>query len=74
VPEVRITSDVAAIAQAASAIAIKVLDTVERKRETASASARDEYDRMELQMYWDWRALLQALGIVGEPREWPPAA
>ena len=69
--ELKITSDIAAIAQAASTITCKILDTIERKRETASPAMRDEFDRMEIQMYWDWRALLQAFGIVGEQREWP---
>lgn len=70
-PELKITSDIAAIAEAAATITCRVIEAVERKRETASPAMRDEFDRMEIQMYWDWRALLQAFGIVGEQREWP---
>jgi len=69
--ELKITSDIAAIAEAAATITCRVIEAVERKRETASPAMRDEFDRMEIQMYWDWRALLQAFGIVGEQREWP---
>jgi hypothetical protein len=46
---------------------VAMIENDAARRATMSQEARDTQDRIIAQVYWDWRALLQRLGIVGEP-------
>lgn len=66
-----ISEPIAAMVTAASNVAVAVLKLAETNRETMSPAARDQADQINAQIYWDWRNLLKALHIVGDPIVWP---
>lgn len=55
------------IIDAVSRVAVAVINNDAARRATMSEAAKAEQDRIMAQAYWDWRNLLQKLGIVGEP-------
>jgi len=68
---ITVSEPVSAIVSAAAQVFVAVLQYGEKIRETASPSARDEQDHIASQVYWDWRAFLHSLGIVGDALPWP---
>jgi hypothetical protein len=46
----------------------------EVNRVTMSQASRDEYDRIQAQMYWDWRTFLQRINLVDPISQTPPKA
>ncbi len=69
---VQISGPAATIVDAASRVLVAIFTNATNVRTTESQAARDEEDHIRFQMFWDWRAILQGLGIVGDKMTWPP--
>ena len=41
-------------------------------RQSETAESRDEEDHIRYQAYWDLRAVLKFVGLVGDQMPWPP--
>lgn len=67
-----VSGPVATIVDAVSRVAAALLNNDAERRKTMSESARAEQDKILAQAYWDWRGLLQRLGLVGQPSQEPP--
>jgi hypothetical protein len=72
--EITISDPAATIATAAAQVCVAVMNYSGQVRSTESSAAREEEDHIRFQAYWDWRAVLKTLKIVGEPLPWPPPA
>lgn len=70
---IQISDPVATIVSAGAKVFVSVMEYAAAVRSTESPAARDEEDHIRFQAYWDWRSLLKACGIVGDPMVWPPA-
>jgi hypothetical protein len=71
--DITISTPMSVVVDAAARITEKAFDYAIAIRQTESQAARDMQDQISFQAYWDWRAILQKIGLVGEPLKWPPA-
>ena len=71
-PTIQISDPVATLISAASQVVVAVLQYSSSVRSSESQESRDEEDHIRFQAYWDWRAILQVTGIVGDKMQWPP--
>ncbi len=69
---VKISDPISQMVESGCQVVVAIIHASAKNRETMSPAAKDEQDRINAQIYWDWRDLLKAAGIVGEPRPWPP--
>lgn len=72
--DITISGPGSVIAKAASDVLVAVMDYAGKVRESESQTSRDEEDHIRFQAYWDYRAVLEFLHLVGPKLPWPPAA
>lgn len=70
---ITISTPIATLVDAGAKVFVAVMNYSATVRASESGSAKDEEDHIRFQAYWDWRTLLQRVGIVGDPMPWPPA-
>ena len=71
--DLKISGPVSTVIDAVSRVAVAMLENDAERRKTMSQESRDMQDRIIAQIYWDWRSILQALKIVGDPGKAPAA-
>lgn len=67
--KITISDPVSAIVEAVSRVAVAIIENDTARRATMSEAARAEQDRIMSQVYDDFRAFLQSLKLVGEPKQ-----
>lgn len=66
--DLKISGPESIIFEHASRLLVAFIENDTKRRETMSEAARAEQDKIMAQIYWDWRKILQSIGIVGEPK------
>lgn len=69
---VGISDPISTAIRAGADVVVAVFSYATEVRSTMSQESRDATDRINSQAYWDFRRILQAAGIVGDPEPWPP--
>lgn len=69
---INISDPVAMIVQSSATLIVAIANASVAVRSTMTELSKDQDDRIRFQMYWDYRSILQRIGIVGDPLPWPP--